>query len=115
MSPRIKVGLFSLAGALAIHVALVACSSNTTRFTTAPEGAARADTPGATAAPCAQWEVQPFAPKSISWTPLSYTDSQGKPQQTSFRSYPSPLQLPQGWEPFGSDIDGSVFARHCIQ
>jgi hypothetical protein len=108
MSSRFQVGLFSLAGALAIHLA---CSASGT----SPASFAHADTPGAPAAPaCTKWEVQAFQPSTIAATTVSYTDAQGKPQTASFRTFPT-LSLADGWEPYASDLFGSVIARHCAQ
>jgi hypothetical protein len=110
MSPRFQVGLFSLAGALAIHLACSASGSS-------PVSSANADTPagGASAAPpCTHWQAQPFPPKSFSFDSLAYTDYQGKPQTMAFRLFPA-LDLPDGWEPFALDLDGAVVARHCVQ
>ncbi len=111
MSPRLA--LASVCGAFVIHVVLVACSSGSGGVASAPEGTANADTP-APAAACSRWEVQPFQPQSISSSELTFTDPKGNPETVSFRTYPA-IQLPAGWEPFASDLFGSVIARHCIQ
>lgn len=116
MSSPIRVTLFSLLGACAIHVAFVACSS-TSKVTSsgAPgEGTAHAEPTSPAAAPCARWQVKAFMPTGFSFKSVPITESDGSRSTISLPSA-TPLDLPEGWEPFAAEGYGAVIARHCAE
>jgi hypothetical protein len=114
MSSPLKVALFSFAGAVAIHVSLVACSSGGHGLGASPEGTAHAEPPTGSAAACAQWEVKAFMPSKFEFESIPTVDSSGKPSTISL-PVAQQLTLPAGWEPFAGEGYGSVLARHCVE
>jgi hypothetical protein len=114
MSPRLRIVLSSILGAFAIHATFVACSAGAgggMAATTAGGGTAHADTsdPG-----CVQWRVEAFMPATFQWAKIDMPDSSGMANQYSF-PIGTPLDLPEGWEPFASDSFGPIHARRCIK
>lgn len=120
MTNRISLVLGSLVGALAIHGTLVACTAGGGSYgvpgasgVPGAEGTARADgTPTASAA-CAQWEVKTITPTKFGWSDVTYTDNDGKSQQTSMPSIEA-TTLEAGWEPVGA-LYYSPLVRRCVK
>jgi hypothetical protein len=114
LSPRLRIIASSILGAFAIHATFVACSAGTgggNAATTAGGGTAHADTADPA---CAQWRVESFMPASFQWAHIDMPDSTGALTEYSFPTG-SPLDLPEGWQPFAADSFGPIQARRCIK
>ena len=113
MMRKLSIVLGSLVGALAIHGALIACSSGgTSVYGQSSEGTAHAD-PATTGAACAQWEVKTVAPTKYGTEIVHYTDTKGEPQQAHLPSV-GVMTIEAGWEPIGTVLY-SPLLRHCIK
>ncbi|MFO0662435.1 MAG: hypothetical protein U0174_00700 [Polyangiaceae bacterium] len=112
MMRKFSVVLGSLVGALAIHGALVACSSGGTT-TNGPGGEGTAHADPTTTTPCSQWEVKTVLPGKYAWSPLAYTDKEGKQTTIDLPSI-GETTLEPGWEPIGA-LYYSPLVRHCIK
>ena len=115
MKRRLPLVLGSLAGAAAIHVALVACSSTTIVKSVGQDGDANAQTSptgtGAATASCSQWQVQSFLPSTFTFKTVSRG---GTDNGTIDLPYFDAFTLPAGWEPIGAGDYGAVTARKCV-
>lgn len=112
MMRKMSVVLGSLVGALAIHGALIACSSGGTSVRGGGEGTAHAD-PTNSAAVCTQWEVRTITPKTFNWDKLDYVDNTGTSRTIDMPSIGA-FPLEQGWEPFATSLY-TVVARRCVK
>jgi hypothetical protein len=102
-SPRTTLVVASLAGSLAVHAAVTACSSTK----------AEADVPASGASSCKKWQVQQVLPTGFDYTNVQYKNPDGTTGAVSL-PYFQTADMPDGWEPYAASEFGAITVRRCV-
>lgn len=109
--PRLRLAAWSLAGAAAVQVVLIACAHGGV-FLDAERDASAQSFPASK--PCARWEAKVFLPTTYTNHTIPYTDPSGNTETLTFRLMDT-VTLPDGWEPFAGEGALAIIARRCAE